>query len=139
MPRVLVVEDHPVVRNGIKVLLAEECGVEAVGEAGTGGEALNLARAEPWDAVLLDIVLPGQGGLDVLRQLRLERPRLPVIAMSFYLEPDNIRQCLAAGAAGFIVKERLTEDVGPALRLALDGATFLSQDVRILLQTDSGQ
>ncbi len=137
MPRVLVVEDHPIVRNGIKLLLAEVAGIASVGAAATGHEALEMAEAELWDVVLLDMVLPGIGGLEVLRQLRAGWPDLPVLAMSFHLEADFVRQCLEAGASGFIVKERLPDDVAPALQAVLTGGQFLSADVRDVLRPDA--
>ena len=129
MPKVLIADDHAIVRAGIRQILVEEAGVETVGEAGTGPAALEACRTSAWDLLLLDVTLPGRSGVDVLRDLRRECPELPVIMLSFYLDPDYISQCLSAGAAGYLAKESLPEDLPQAVGAVLAGQRYVSRAV----------
>jgi two-component system, NarL family, invasion response regulator UvrY len=128
---ILVADDHAVVRQGLKEVLLEEGDILEVGEAASGPAALELCRTRAWDALVLDITMPGRSGVEVLRQLRQDCPTLPIIMISFYLDLDYIQQVLDAGAAGYVAKEDMPEDVVPAVRAVLAGQRYLSQAVRL--------
>lgn len=123
--RVLVVDDHAVVREGMKQVLAEEPSV-TVGEASTGQEALRRVRGEPWDVVVLDIGLPDRSGLDVLREIKTTHPRLPVLVLTVFGEQVYAVRVLKAGAAGFLTKECVSEELLEAVRKAAAGQRYLS-------------
>jgi two-component system, NarL family, invasion response regulator UvrY len=127
--RILVVDDHPIVRQGLKQTLAEAADVGEIGEAATGSQALDLVRQREWDAVVLDIGLPGRGGLDILKDIKQERPRLPVLILSMHPEDQYAIRALRAGAAGYLTKEAATEKLLEAIRKITTGGRFISQDL----------
>src|ERR1043165_6891336 len=96
--RVLIADDHAVVRRRLKQILLDEYGTLEVGEAGDAHETLRLAREEPWDIVVLDISMPGRSGLEVLRELKQTRPRLPVLILTTHPEEQYAVRVLKAGA-----------------------------------------
>ena len=96
--RVLIVDDHPIFRAGVKETLAREEDVELVGEAGNGHNALELARKQRWDVIVLDITMPEKGGVDVLEELRREQPKLPILILSAHPEDQMALRLLRAGA-----------------------------------------
>ena len=134
MTKILIADDHAIVRKGVRQLL-EEHGYTGVGEAATGPAALEACRAGGWDLLLLDVTLPGRSGVDVLRDLRRDCPSLPILMVSFYLDPDYIRQCLQAGAAGYVAKESLPEDLVPAIQAVFTGQSYVSQAVNEALDS----
>ncbi len=137
MIRVLIVDDHKTVRLGLQTYFHEEATGYHIGEAATGQEALEKCRTEMWDVILLDLSLPDVGGRQVLQQLHDERPALPVIMLSFFLEHSHVRQCLGAGAAGYLAKEEIPEHVLPAIEAVLAGRTYLSPGAQtVLLESD---
>ena len=132
MSRVLIVDDHAVVRLGLKEILADERGVE-VSEAADPHVALGLIRGQPWSLVVLDIDLPGKGGLELLKDVRRERPRLPVLILSVYPEEQFALRTLKAGASGFLSKDSAPEDLVKAVRRILRGGKYFSERVVDLL------
>lgn len=132
MTKILIADDHALVRSGIRQLLSEQ-GFSEVGETATGPATLEACRAGGWDLLLLDVTLPGRSGVDVLRDLRRECPALPILMISFYLDADYIRQCLRAGAAGYVAKESLPEDLMPAVQAVLTGQSYVSDAVNMAL------
>ena len=102
--RVLIVDDHAVVRSGLRLLLAAEDDLEPVGEAGSARDAIFQARALKPDVILLDIVMPEQTGLDVLPQLKHENPDAKVLVLSMQDESRYVREAFAAGASGYVLK-----------------------------------
>ena len=122
--RVIVVDDHPVVREGLKRLLEQDRNLEVCGEAGTGEEALQLAGRHHPDVALLDMRLPGLGGIDLLDRFRQEFPTTKLICLTFYGE-QYLAQALAAGASGYLTKEASREEVLLAVRAVLQGRTFI--------------
>ena len=104
MTRILIVDDHAVVRDGIKKIFDEQPDTIAFGQAGTAAEALNLARDEDWDVVVLDLSLGSRSGLEVLKDLKQIRPRLPVLILSMHAEEHYARRAFKGGAAGYITK-----------------------------------
>jgi two-component system, NarL family, invasion response regulator UvrY len=124
--RVLVADDHAVVRRGLKELLTESHDVAQVGEASTGREVLDLVARSAWDAVVLDLNLPDQNGLDVLRRLREENPRLPVLILTICSEDQFAVRALRAGAAGYLTKESAPEELVGAVRKVVAGGRYVS-------------
>ena len=127
--KVLIADDHAVVREGLKRVLAGlPEGVE-VGEAGNAQEALNLARRNRWDVALLDIAMPGGNGLDLLKQLKREQPALPVLILSMYPEEQYALRVLKAGAFGYLTKESATEQLLTAIQAARRGQRYASPEM----------
>lgn len=132
MTRVLLVDDHLVVRRGLRQLLADVADIDVVGEAMDAGDAVQQVRARlaegggGLDVVLLDIALPGRDGLDVLRQLKAEHPRLAVLMLSTYPDKQFAVRCLRAGAAGYLNKTADPDELTAALRKAAAGGVYLT-------------
>jgi DNA-binding NarL/FixJ family response regulator len=126
MIRILVVDDHALVRRGlIELLQSFPDGVE-FGEAGTAAEALTLGLGERWDVVLLDLGLPDRHGLDVLRELNAARPKLPVLILTMFPEDQLALRVLEIGAAGYLTKESAPEELLRAIERVRDGHKYLS-------------
>jgi two-component system, NarL family, invasion response regulator UvrY len=126
MRKVLIVDDHEVVRDGVKRLLDEQSGTISCGEAGTPEEALAMALAEAWDAVVLDISFAGKSGLELLKELKQVRPRLPVLVLTMHSEEQYARRVFKAGAAGFITKNSPRAELSKAIHKVMDGGKYLS-------------
>jgi len=126
MIKVLVVDDHPIVRQGLKQILSEEPDMAVLGEAQNSQEVLELVHNQDWDIVVLDITMPGRGGLDVLKELRHERPKLPVLMLSVHPEDQYAVRTLKAGAAGYMTKESAPEELVQAIRKILHGGKYVS-------------
>jgi two-component system invasion response regulator UvrY len=126
MIRVLVADDHAIVRRGLKLILQEEFHNIQFGEASDGQQALNLAWKQEWDIVILDITLPGRSGLDVLKELKQIRPKLPVLVLSMHPEDQFAVRTLKAGASGYMTKENVAEELVKAIRKVLAGGKYVS-------------
>lgn len=124
--RILVTDDHALVRKGLIQLLARQRDFGEFGEAATASEALALVREQPWDIMLLDLALPDAGGLEVLQRVRELRPALPVLVVSMYPEDQLGERLLEAGAAGYLTKEAAPEELVRAIRRVLRGQKYLS-------------
>ena len=124
--RILVADDHALVRKGLIQLLARQRDFGEFGEAATAAEALALAERQPWDIVLLDLALPDGSGLEVLQRLRELRPALPVLVVSMYPEDQLGERLLESGAAGYLTKEAAPEELVRAIRRVLRGQKYLS-------------
>jgi two-component system, NarL family, invasion response regulator UvrY len=137
--RILIADDHPIFRAGLKELLLDEDDVDFVGEADNGQKALNLARKQRWDLVILDITMPGKGGLEVLQELRRERPKLPVLILSAYPEEQLALRFIKAGAAGYLTKDKATGVLLSAVRKVANGGNYVSESLgeKALLQLAS--
>jgi two-component system, NarL family, invasion response regulator UvrY len=127
--RILIADDHPIFRAGLKELLLDEDDVDFVGEADNGQKALNLARKQRWDLVILDITMPGKGGLEVLQELRRERPKLPVLILSAYPEEQLALRFIKAGAAGYLTKDKATGVLLSAVRKVANGGNYVSESL----------
>jgi DNA-binding NarL/FixJ family response regulator len=125
--RVLIADDHPVFRAGLRELLTKEPDVTEIGEAEDGQKALSLARSSPWDIVILDVTLPGKDGIDVLHDLHREKPQLPVLVLSAHPEDQLGLRLLKAGAAGYITKSHPLEDLVSAIRKVSRGGKYISE------------
>ena len=132
--RVMIVDDHRIVREGLRQVLADYEGVQVVAEAAHGGEALQTLRSGlSVDAMLLDIALPGRDGLEVLRQVRSEFAGLPVLMLSTYPDSQFAVRCIRAGASGYLNKSADPDDIVAALRKAASGGRYLTPAVADLL------
>ncbi len=125
MIKILIADDHPIVRQGLKQILSEEPDVAMVGEAQNSQEVLELVRKQDWDIVILDIKMPGRGGLDVLKELKHERPKLPVLILSVYPEDQYAVRALKAHASGYMTKESAPEELVKAIRKIIQGGKYI--------------
>ncbi len=133
MIRVLICDDHMIVRQGIRQSLAEAADIAVVAEAADGPLALRQLRDGGIDVLLLDIALPGRDGLDVLRQLRAEHPRLPVLMLSTYPDRQYAVRSLKLGASGYLNKSADSEQITAAVRRVAGGRRFITPPVAELL------
>jgi len=124
--RILIVDDHAVVRDGVKTIVGERFGKVVLGEASTANEALELARQEEWDAVVLDISLGARSGLEVLKELKQLRPKLPVLILSMHSEAQYARRAFKAGASGYITKESSHAELVTAINKVIEGRRYVS-------------
>jgi two-component system, NarL family, invasion response regulator UvrY len=134
--RILLVDDHPIVRRGLRLTLEDYDGIGDIGEAGSAEEALDLLHEHEWDAVILDVGLPGRGGIDVLKEIKRERPRLAVLVLSMQPEDQYAVRAVRAGAAGYLTKGAAPERLAEAVRKIAAGGRFISEDVADLLAID---
>ncbi len=133
MIRLLIADDHAILRQGLKQIVEESGEMTVAGEAATGMEALRLARECDCDVVILDISLPGKNGVEVLKQLREEKPHLPVLIVSVYPEDQYAVRLIKAGAAGYLNKECAPEVLLAALRQVAKGKKYITPGVAELL------
>lgn len=124
--RILIVDDHEVVRAGVKRILEKELGQIVFGEARTGSEALGLVNEHAWDVVILDLTLGDRGGLDVLREVKEARPGLPVLILTAHAEEQYARRAFKGGAAGYITKGSPGEELAKAVHKVIRGRRYVS-------------
>lgn len=129
MIRILVADDHPVVREGIHQIVAPVDDMVIVDEAANGQELLNRARAVDHDLVLLDLSMPEMSGLDLLKQLKRERPRIPIVIFTMYSENQFAIRALKAGAAGYLMKDSVSTELVGAVRKVVAGGRYLTPSV----------
>lgn len=135
MIRVLIVDDHAVVREGLRTFLQLQDGIDVVGEASDGSEALEQAtRLEP-DVVLMDLVMPGLDGVGAMRQLRERSPQIRVIVLTSFLDDDRVMPAIQAGAAGYLLKDVDPVELAQAIRTASAGQAMLNPAVAARLVT----
>jgi DNA-binding NarL/FixJ family response regulator len=123
--RILLVDDHPVVRYGIRQILVDGLKSVSVGEASDGAHALATIRTEDWDIVILDVTLPGASGLDVLKDIRRDYPNLPVLVLSMHPAAQFARRALAAGASGYLTKDSAPTELVNAIEELRGGRRYL--------------
>lgn len=126
MLRILIADDHAIVREGLRHILEEIVGLEVAAEAANGREVLELTESVRPDMVLLDISMPGASGLEVLRVLKKEKPRLPVLILSMYPEEQYAVRSLRAGASGYLTKQSASEELIAAVRKVASGGRYIS-------------
>ena len=126
MIRILIVDDHAVVRDGVKKIFDEKPNEAVFGEASTVQEALTLVREEVWDAVVLDISLGQRSGLEILQEVQQFRPQLPVLILSMHAEEQYARRAFEAGAAGYITKDSSRTELVKALNKVIAGGRYVS-------------
>ncbi|HPV83567.1 MAG TPA: response regulator transcription factor [Nitrospira sp.] len=133
MTKILVVDDHAVVRQGVKQILNEQFQGAVIGEARNAEEMIDRIKKFTWDIVVLDVGMPGKSGLDALKDLKQVCPKLPVLVLSAYPEDQLARRMLKAGASGYLTKDSAPNELVQALRKILGGGKFVSASMAELL------
>jgi DNA-binding NarL/FixJ family response regulator len=126
MMRVLIADDHAIFRLGLKDLLTDEFHKVTFAEAQNADETLEHIRRQNWEIAILDISMPGRSGLDILEEIKRVRPKLPVLLLSMHPEEQFARRALKSGAAGYLTKESVPEELKKAVRKALAGGRYVS-------------
>jgi DNA-binding NarL/FixJ family response regulator len=134
--RILIADDHPIVRQGVKQVLADDSDMQVVAEARDGDEALRLAREQEWDVAILDFSMPGRSGFDLLGDLRREFPARPVIVLSIHAERMHAARILRAGGAGYLNKASAPQELAKAVRKVAAGGRYVSPALAELLAAD---
>jgi len=124
--RVLIADDHPVVRQGLKSMLDSDVEIDVVGEARDGDEAFDLAHKVDWDVAVLDYSMPGRGGVELLSDVKHDYPERPVLILSIYPEDPHGLRALKAGAAGYISKESAGDELTAAVKKVATGGRYIS-------------
>lgn len=136
MKRILIIDDHEVLRDGVKRMFDKQPGSAIFGEAGTTPEALKLAREQEWDVAVLDLNLGGRDGLEVLKEMKQIRPRLPVLILSMHSEELFARRAFKAGASGYITKNSTRAELIKAINKVSDGEIYVSPALATKLVID---
>ena len=126
MIRILISDDHAIVREGIRQILADTDDLVVAGEATNGHEVIERVRREDWGMVLLDLAMPGKDGLETLKEIKREKPKLPVLVLSIYPEEQYAVRALKAGASGYLTKESAPEELIAAIRKVSQGGKYIS-------------
>ncbi|HEX9718904.1 MAG TPA: response regulator transcription factor [Ramlibacter sp.] len=133
---VLVADDHAIIRDGLKKILADTGDLAVAGEAANGNAALEKVRERDWGLVVLDMSMPGRSGLELIKMMKAERPRLPILVFSMHQEEQFAVRAIRAGASGYLSKEGDSDMLLPAMRRVASGGAFVSDKVAQLLATD---
>lgn len=134
--RILIADDHAVVRRGLKEILASEHDMEVVGEAKNGDEALELVRKLDWDVAVLDFSMPGRSGVELIKEIKRRHPGRPVLVLSMLPEEAHAAQVFKAGGSGYINKESAGEELTAAIRKVANGGKYVSANFAEKLATD---
>jgi DNA-binding NarL/FixJ family response regulator len=133
---VLVADDHAIIRDGLRKILADTGDMAVAGEAANGNAALEKVRERDWGLVVLDMSMPGRSGLELIKLMKSERPRLPILVFSMHQEEQFAVRAIRAGASGYLSKEGDSDMLLPAMRRVAAGGAFVSDKVAQLLATD---
>lgn len=129
MIRILIADDHAIVRKGLKQIVAETADMVVADEACTGHEVLDKVRDNEYDVVVLDISMPGGDGVDILKQIKKEKPKIPILVLSMHPEEQYAVRVLHAGAAGYMTKESAPDELITALRRVAAGRKYISSSL----------
>ena len=133
---ILIVDDHDILRAGLKHILSETGDIAVTAEAGNGVEALARLRSGRWDAMVLDMSMPGKSGVDLIRQIKQEFPKLPILVLSMHREDIYAVRAFKAGAAGYLCKDNAEAQLAQAIRKVAGGGVFISPAVAEKLAVD---
>ena len=133
---VLIADDHAIIRNGLRNILDDTDDLVVADEATDGNEALGKVRERDWGLVILDLSMPGRNGLELIKLIKAERPRLPILIFTMHHEEQYAVRAIRAGAAGYLTKESDSDLLLPVIRKVASGGVFISQKVAELLATD---
>src|SRR6185437_14715111 len=136
MSRILIADDHPMVRTGLRALLAADRTISDIGEAASGAQALESLESGRWDLLILDINMPDRSGMDVLRDVRSSHPNVKVLVLSVFPQRQYALNVLKAGASGYLAKECAPKDLLDAVRTIMQGRRYVSPQTAELLVTD---
>jgi len=134
--KILIADDHAVFRRGLKETLSETFAKIVFGEARTAQETFELAQRQDWDVIILDISMPGRSGLDILDDLRRSRPRIPVLLLTMHPEQQFARRALKAGAAGYLTKDSVPDELKEAIKRIVAGGRYVSATLAETLAVD---
>ena len=137
--RVMIADDHAIVRQGLRQILSDTKDMEVAGEACNGVEALQMSREGVWDVVLMDVSMPDRNGIDALKLLKKEQPRLPVLILSMYPEDQYAIRALKAGAAGYLNKQSAPDQLVTAIRQVASGKKYVSASLAMELAEAIGE
>lgn len=127
--KILIADDHPFIRDGIRQMLLEQGGFRDIDEAATGTEALEMLAKKSYDLVIMDINMPGMNGIDATREIKMNYPHVKVLAISMFDEQPYIVKMIKAGAKGYVLKNSGKEEMLSAVRMLLEGRTYFSKRV----------
>ena len=139
MLKILIADDHPIVRRGLKQTVAETSDMVVADEASDGQEVLSKVRTGDYDVLVLDVSMPGINGLDILRQLKNEKPGLPVLMLSIHPEEQYAARALRSGASGYLTKESAPDELVAAIRKVSMGGRYVSSSLAERLAFDLGK
>ena len=138
MIRVLLADDHAIVRAGLKELLSDTEDIEVAGEAMNGPEVMSLVRAQDFDVAVLDMSMPGRGGIELIKQLKAERPKVRVLVLSMHSEKQYAVRAVKAGASGYLTKDSAAEQLVAAIRRIAAGGAYVTPETAERLVLESG-
>lgn len=129
MIRVLIADDHTLMREGLKQILAGSGDMMVAGEAGNGLQVMAMLRSDEWDILLLDMSMPGRSGVELIKEIKSEKPRLPILVLSMHKEDEYAVRTIRAGAAGYLCKDSASQLLLDAIRKVTAGGRFISPEI----------
>lgn len=129
MIRILIADDHAIVREGLKQIVGEETDMKVMGEASNANEMFDLLKKDKWSIVVLDINMPGKSGLEALKEMRILYPSLPVLILSMYTEEQYGLRAIKAGAAGYLKKVSAPDELVKAIRKIVSGGRYINESL----------
>jgi DNA-binding NarL/FixJ family response regulator len=136
MINILIADDHPVVRKGMKQIIEEATDMKITDEASNGAEVLSKISKNDFDIILLDITMPGRSGLEILKEAKKIKPKIPIIVLSIHPEQQYAIRALKAGASGYLTKSSAPEELITAVRIVSEGRKYISPSLAELLASD---